>query len=74
MIRVVVEEIINPNLVYTINDVGEFLKVKNSVVKRLVQTDKIKYRKIGRNVRFLGTEILEYLGIDYLSSKIAKSD
>ena len=74
MIMVVVEEIINPNLVYTINDVGEFLKVKNSVVKRLVQTDKIKYRKIGRNVRFLGTEILEYLGIDYLSSKIAKSD
>ena len=61
MVKIVAEEIINPNLVYTSTEVGKFLKVKNNVISRLVRTDKIKYKKIGRNIRFLGKDILEYL-------------
>lgn len=49
---------INPNSVYTTNEVMELLKISNSTIKRLLKKGLIRANKIGGQYRILGKEIL----------------
>lgn len=50
----------------TINDLVSLMKVSTSTVRRLVETGKIRRRKIGRLVRFDYSQLIE--DIERLSS------
>ena len=49
---------INPNEIYTTNEVEKLLKVSNSTVKRLLKKGLIRANKVGGQYRILGHEIL----------------
>lgn len=47
---------------YTIEELVEFLKVSRSTICRLMRKKEINYRKIGGQVRFMKSDIADYLG------------
>jgi len=55
---------IEPNAVYTTEEVQELLKISNSTIKRLLKRGIIKAHKLGGQYRFLGKEILRVVSPD----------
>jgi len=52
---------IQPNSVYTTEEVEVLLKVSKSTVKRLLKKGILKANKVGRQYRILGKEILRLI-------------
>ena len=50
-----------PNAVYTLKDTCEAFKISESTVRRWVKTGLLPARKIGRDYRFLGSDLLAAL-------------
>ena len=48
-------------LVWTVSDVAQALNCSERHVRKLVSKDKIPFSKVGKSVRFLRNEILEWL-------------
>ena len=51
--------------IYTVTEVAEYLKISKSKLYRLVQTGRLPYIKIGRNVRILESDLLEWIEENY---------
>lgn len=49
---------INPNEVYTTQEIQVLLKVSNSTLKRLLKKGLLRANKIGKQYRIMGHEIL----------------
>lgn len=49
---------------YTVKEVAEFLKVSPMTIYRLTETKRIKYKKVGGQLRFTKKDIAEYLDTD----------
>jgi len=49
---------INPNEIYTTEEMQDFLKVSNSTVKRMLKKGIVKAYKVGGRYRIWGSEIL----------------
>ena len=47
---------------YTIPELSAFLKVSRATIYRLIEKGEINYRKIGGQVRFMKSDIAQYLG------------
>ena len=52
---------INPNEVYTTQEIRSLLKISDSTIKRLLKKGIIRANKIGGNYRILGKELLRIL-------------
>lgn len=49
---------INPNEIYTTNEVQSLLKISNSTIKRLLKRGILRANKVGGQYRVLGKEVL----------------
>ena len=52
---------ITPNAVYTLQEVCHFLRISEATARRWIKTGRLPGRKIGRDYRFLGSDLLESL-------------
>lgn len=63
---------IDPNKVYTTEEVRGFLKVSDSTMKRMIKNGAIKAYKVSKQYRIWGSEVLVLLS-PKLESEIYKS-
>lgn len=52
---------INPNMVYTLAEACEILRVTDITARRWIKSGKLKHAKIGRAYRFLGSQLIDAL-------------
>lgn len=52
---------ITPNAVYTLQEACRFLKISEATARRWIRAGRLPGRKIGRDYRFLGSDLLEGL-------------
>jgi len=52
---------IEPNRVYTFDEVLRLLKLSPVTLRRLIRSEKIPANKLGKQYRFLGSELLRAL-------------
>ena len=52
---------IDPNQIYTTDEIGTYLKVSKSTMKRLLKSGFIRANKIGGHYRILGHEVLRLI-------------
>jgi excisionase family DNA binding protein len=55
--------------ILTIPEVAEYLRISNAKMYRLVQTGKIPYVKIGRNVRIRRKDLLKWIDANCIKFK-----
>lgn len=48
---------------YTVKEVAKFLKISNGTLYRLAETKKIRFKKVGGQLRFTKKDIADYLGM-----------
>ena len=54
-------EKINPKRYYTPKEMAEYLKVQTRTITREVERGNLQGLRVGRQIRFLGESILEYI-------------
>jgi len=60
---------IEENEVYTTKEVAALLKVSLPTVKRMLKDGRLKSRRIGRQHRFLGRDLIKILSLDGVESE-----
>jgi excisionase family DNA binding protein len=63
-----------PERLLTVEEAADFLRVKPSTIHSWVSKDRIKYRRSGRLLRFLKSELLERTAKDARESQQARQD
>lgn len=51
----------NPDRLWTVEDVAEYLSVRESVIRYWVKNREIPFVRIGRQVRFVPQDIIEWI-------------
>ncbi len=54
-----------PNAVYTLREACRLLKISEATARRWLKEGRFRGRKIGRDYRFLGRDLLECLGATF---------
>ena len=57
-------EPIEPDQLYTLREAYEFLRVSRGTLLRLLARGELRGRKVGRQWRFPGTELLRFLEVN----------
>lgn len=57
--------------IYTSDEVVEKLKISKETLYRYIKSGKLKAKKIGREYRFIGKDLNEFLGIDNVFSEFS---
>ncbi len=52
---------IRPNAVYTLAEACQILRVSDATIRRWIKSGKIRYARVGRAYRILGSQLLEAL-------------
>lgn len=52
---------VSPNAVYTLQEACRLLKISEATARRWIKEGRLRGRKIGRDYRFLGSDLLEVL-------------
>lgn len=53
---------VSPDAVYTLQEARRFLKISEATARRWIKEGRLRGRKIGRDYRFLGRDLLDCLG------------
>ncbi len=53
---------VSPNVVYTLQEARQFLRISEATARRWLKDGRLRGRKIGRDYRFLGRDLLDCLG------------